>query len=476
MGYFITEQMKGTIVSDILTESQMNDYNERLMSYITEAYFGDSSLRQAQEYLSAFRADILKYNIYKGVTTNDNLIKFNREMEKIFGFYIFNLNVDLTRVMNAYTIPLGTKIGYDLKNKNKCTFDSKKGYRFDPKLQYVCTVNITYGLLKEERITDRELMAIILHEIGHNFQQVAYEYEGRGAGIFNTISDHWLVFVVIKSIIDEIIHDIQTGDAASLIVNVPAILLNIGLSANNEVEKIIYRCYYATMKEFPELVRSLDILDSMIKSILAIIGDIIGSIGYILSTLSLTSGISLLFNMAIAFLRVLNPFGLIDMKIGYDNEVFADQFAAMYGYETDMMNVFTKMTTVWHSSSAQENIDKIPILNYLVNAIWAPLDLIYERTDVHPNDKYRMTNTLEYLDQEIANTKDPRMKQYLKKKKAELNRIASAYDAIELPDESSKAVKVAFRDVFDKATHNKDVSRSIYGKTDMYKLTSKKFK
>lgn len=462
MGFFIN------------TESVHN--TKDITSVVTEAYFGDQILSKAQEYLSAFRADIIKSGGSRGTFTNKNRIAFNREMEKIFGFYVFDLCVHIDNKYAMWTIPLGTKIGYDLKNKNKCTFDNKRGYRFDPNLEYCCTVNITVPILLDKSISDREVMAGILHEVGHNFQQVAIDYEGKAGCIFNIVLDYYLAFVIVETIVDQLVGYAKIDSTKN-----PNLLSTVGggmLKANNYVEKAYLDAINMMGSRYPKTMRELDDINSMISTVLIVVKDCLDGFKYIKSIfkLAFTPGLYA-YEIFWMICKKANPLGLLGNKVSYDTERFADQFAAMYGYGIEDAGYIDKVTNKYGNSTIENVLANDIAFGYLVNAVIAPLKMLNDRLDSHSYDRERMSYILEYLDEEISNTGDPRMKQYLKKQKAQIARLIDDHKNVRLDYQKPHVVRIALDNIIDEllGDHN-DLSKTMYGKSQVYKLTDKKFK
>ena len=146
----------------------------------------------------------LSLNLQK---TNKDVLKFNRMVEKLFGFSSFALNISPNQTINAYT--WGTTV-FKSKEELKRMINSLKasantGFYHDSSsglVTGICTLNI--GLINCNDFTDEEIIACILHEIGHNF--------------FEAVTDkdcvYSLVFKIVKVLSDinrKINNNIITG-------------------------------------------------------------------------------------------------------------------------------------------------------------------------------------------------------------------------------------------------------------------------
>lgn len=106
--------------------------------------------------------------IKKNVIFSKKIENFNRLIEKAFKLEAFNLIVQISDSYNAYTVPIGVVI--DAPNANNLKVDSKSGFNYNYCKDSSLIVFIYSTLLFDMQFTDGEIMGIIMHEIGHNFQ------------------------------------------------------------------------------------------------------------------------------------------------------------------------------------------------------------------------------------------------------------------------------------------------------------------
>ena len=66
-------------------------------------------------------------------------------------------------------------IAENVKMSDMVMADKQNGYKFVPNNNFVLLVNIAYGLIADPQYTDAEIVAVILHEIGHNFADCIYD-------------------------------------------------------------------------------------------------------------------------------------------------------------------------------------------------------------------------------------------------------------------------------------------------------------
>lgn len=139
---------------------------------INEIYFGKTKEIQAiEDAIDHFRQKYMgKYNPYK-VNIDPEIITINRMFENQFGFGTFAFQIVPDPQYNAYTCPISYRFDvntYGIGNKENLLAD-RSTFKFNKEMDYACTVNITTGLIFNPNFTTEEVMACILHEIGHNF-------------------------------------------------------------------------------------------------------------------------------------------------------------------------------------------------------------------------------------------------------------------------------------------------------------------
>ena len=154
-----------------------SNYNNK-SQILNEVYFGTSpQLESIIKQLGVYRNKLMIDSVFKSYellirsnlkdcNRHPDLIKFNRMIEDFFGFNTFSLLVDSYSCENAYTFGVQYRANSDTRYRTKIT---KTGFRYDKDSDMCCFVYIFAGIIFNNNYTDREVMAIILHEIGHNF-------------------------------------------------------------------------------------------------------------------------------------------------------------------------------------------------------------------------------------------------------------------------------------------------------------------
>lgn len=152
-----------------------NIYEYRDNIIVNEAYVGKTPILEAiEKKIGELRKDI-KFSDH--LNRNKTLIEINRLFEKQFGMDIFALHIYNSMDYNGYTYSISNKFDVAEENESLSHFitgDNKNGYKYKPGNNLSVLVEISYGIMSSKEITDAEVLAIILHEIGHNFSNALY--------------------------------------------------------------------------------------------------------------------------------------------------------------------------------------------------------------------------------------------------------------------------------------------------------------
>lgn len=157
----------------ILTEEMIN--LRRCEIILNEAFVGKSyTLLEIEKEFNKMRSE--KLDFYSNISQHPNIIAINRLFEKQFGMHLFALKVDPTKEHNAYTMVIASNfdVAHYMDLPSMVTGTINEGFKWKENNGLCIIVNISYGLLSDPNITDAELVAIILHEIGHNFADALY--------------------------------------------------------------------------------------------------------------------------------------------------------------------------------------------------------------------------------------------------------------------------------------------------------------
>lgn len=366
--------------------------NEMTEEAILEAYFGTSKeLDDIITQLGVFRSkytDRFKYGMYfDDVNIDPDLLKFNRMVEDFFGFGTFSLIVDPRAIVNAFTFPIGTRIDTNIRANIRA---DKNGYKYDKSAGYVCISYIYTGLIFNDEFTDREIMSIIMHEIGHNF-----------SGTMSNL--------------------ITFTEFISKILFLPRIIIGILISITNPVSggRLTATTFNSTSDWYVNFMRKAREDDGLFSLLVRLgkgFGGIISDINTNINAVR-TPFVLLMPGVAIQIILkniIKNPLDLINLFSGYQNERIADNFPTMYGLGPDTVSAEKKMAEMDYGIDTKKAIMDTPILGHLYDLITLPIMAILQLTDPHPATPQRINNQLLILKKEIEKEKiDPKLKKEL---------------------------------------------------------------
>ena len=142
------------------------------MECLNEVYFGKKPIMPLQKQLSVFRKKLANKPVSSSTNIDSTIIKFDRLAESIFGFKNFALYIQPNHLPNAYAFPVDL---YADSEKEKMEIyqslvANPTGFNYSDAFTDVSLIiAIHSGLLDDKLYTDAELMAVLLHEIGHGF-------------------------------------------------------------------------------------------------------------------------------------------------------------------------------------------------------------------------------------------------------------------------------------------------------------------
>ena len=183
---------------------------------INEVYFGKTKdIQELQHYLTQWRANAYSSrNIINQYNSDPWRMKFEDKMCDIFGFANYELLVVPEKIVNACTYNIGIRFDITGGKLQKAVMTTKDGFKYDKSYKFSCITRVYEGIFLNDNINDNELLAIILHEIGHNFQEVMNEKSLAFTSIKKTI-------VIISHIISAISGNLQE------LVNLPFFIKSV---------------------------------------------------------------------------------------------------------------------------------------------------------------------------------------------------------------------------------------------------------
>ena len=375
--------------------------SQEIKQFVNEAYFGDKQLEPILQQLHKLREPYLEKDglftaFLNEFNTDPELFKLNRMLEDQFGFKTCSITLINNKIINGYTYP----ISYRDFGSGKNLVTTKNGFNFKPEAEYCLIIFVYSGCMLNPEFTDREIMGMLLHEIGHNFS--------------SALSDNLCS-----------IRDLQH------LINIPIALLQSLLLIKDGIYSFHYTTKVATninikfRKQYPELYNFID----KAKGSLNIISFIFREINDVLVNISiLTNPISMIINNITRIIKNnLNLNRLFFGLGGKKDEQIADNFATMYGYGPDN-NSFLYKAEELAPATATRNLKDTPFFGILQQMVIIPIECTVYALDPHPKSIYRAMDASKYLEMELNNsTCDPKMKKEIEKEIKELNKILNQY-------------------------------------------------
>lgn len=344
------------------------------MEVLQEVYFGKESVEPILKQLTVVRDKLAM----KPVTTTTNLdpeiLKLNRMVETVFGFNSFAFYIQPDHLPNAYAIPVDTYFSdTDKMRIRSALIANPSGFRYNANtmgvnISLIIAMNI--GALENPIFTDGELLATILHEIGHGFFEAVTDADGE--------------YTVAKKLVTSLSYALGCA--------------KINIKNGKKV--------------------TMDMIDKELSHISGYVGTLKNSL------IRLTGkakkkvfGESMAMNMT-------------KKRIAYTNEKFADTFAAMFGYAEECHSFDVKtMQYVYDTALGTKTYPKIvETIKMYKLYIKDLVSYAFNSQDEHPGELARIKTSVDYIKRELSKEGiDPKIKNQLLDQLNKLNKLIDDY-------------------------------------------------
>lgn len=337
------------------------------MDILNELYLGRAPVEPLRKQIAIVRAKFRNQHITPTTNQDPEILKFNRLVESIFGFHSFALYIQPDNIPNAYTFPVDNYYTEEDKVKIiKSLTASPTGFKYREAIEGLSAIiAINIGLINLDEVTDDEIMATCLHEIGHCF--------------FEAVTN--------------------PDNAYTSSRKLSSILLTVNKCALDKIKK-------GKQITIDAVNRDIDTFASSIKSIK-----------------------KSFFHLKKKIFRESMEDNMKKNRIAYTNEKFADNFAAMYGYGEECGSVDVKITSAIHKMVGGKPVKYPKLFETILmyNRYFEDLlQYIFNLQNEHPENLARMKTTADYLKREISKEGiDPVVKRELI---AELNKVNQLID------------------------------------------------
>lgn len=390
---------------------------------ISEQYFGKKS---EFDKLDSIFQDILitsenmnAVQLAKYVTNNKLHNKIEKIIKNEFNFKSVVISIQSGGgLINAYTLTFPSVFGTKEKINHGRLVKSENGIRFS-KPTGIITIVLNTEVFKVDGITARDITALLLHEVGHNFY---YEY-----GITNTMCT--LINMGIQVLLSVI-----SITPKQLINNINTIIINNEIMSTDFMKRIF--------SGITEITLNSKLCQNVIIPICTYIANGMNFIGIFANAITV-------------------PFRLFDILINqgskvlqmavngkeYRAEQFSDNFATSFGYGKDLIHVMKLFNKTTGNIYVDEFIKYNEILTKSLD-ILLNINLLVGYTDCHPSEVSRMIDQITYVEENIKHIKDPNKKKQMLK---DLENMKNEYTKFKKIIESDEYKDNILTNLFNKA-------------------------
>lgn len=385
-------------------------YNYRDNYIVNEAFVGKTkTLLEIEEQIGRVRENL---GFYKNINQSKEVLQLNRLIEKQFGVDVCAFKIYNSNIANAYTCVIGKRfdVAENYKMSEMVIADKQNGYRFKPGNNFCLLVNVAYGLITDTQYTDGEILAVILHEIGHNFADCIYDKI--------EVNNRDMMLKIKKIILESRLKLIFS------IVFIPIAIRNNKMlkDYNNENQNKKQRKFQS--KHY-----------GVIRSVLN------GMVG---KTKDFGTFINCVYSRLFGLDDIRAKKRIMDLR-GYktkarasldrQNEVIADKFAGIYGYGPEQATALIKLENT--PGSAEKFVNKLGGFGRRANEAYNDLIRDINDYDCHPQVIQRINEEIKLLENEIAKEDvDPKMKKVIQDQLNQLRKVIA--DNIKASEEFSK--------------------------------------
>ena len=400
---------------------------------VNEAYFGKSPrLVEIERNIKAIRSKFGTGNSLIGGAGLGGAVEQSAEWKKIrtlieeqFGFYSVSLILLRNAQLNACTYPI-TWTWDGSVDANKFLIVTKNGMRYSKEAKFCTIICITEGLLFNKDFTEGEIVGVLLHEIGHNFDTTVYKHVGS--------------FVFFSLVID-LMASIQFMDPVlflSTITTSTGIRRDISTGINEIMETKLW-AIYDTVNWILSI--PFTIVDKLLAPILKMFTYGSAAVTGVWATI-MTGGLS----------------AFIMLGGRYSSENFADKFAGMHGYGYEQITALRKMET--NSFGTESIIENIPLIGHAYGLYFIAAGMLAGFGEPHPVFSARVKSIIGVVSSDLKDKRiDKKTRDLIKK---DLDNINKSLDEYAKQDVSySKSVLRAYYEFLYKMYDKGDLRSTI---------------
>lgn len=374
--------------------------------FMMEAYLGKTeTLIQAEQVLGQLMT-LIKQEPLKDWTTHPLNKKLGDLLSQQFGFSSTYVKWIRTAraIPSVYTLFSSDVILYGRKDIEY--LGKKKGF-YDKGHNHTCYIMASATMVSQLNLTAEELMGILLHEIGHNFDN----------GPWMTFHQIWALLSQIASIFKVVTYVVPTEDGWEPVrqtVFNPAAIVNIAKTTNSGKE--ILKFVDDTFERILEWARPLKYFANFFNEIVSWVARF---------TEIFFSGLSFWITLPLSVILspVAHLYGLVSRK----TEQWADSFAAVYGYGGALGSALSKFSTTNTYSPKNDEFEIRRIGRDFV-MMYRALSGVLVGGATHGTIDTRIMSNIQFLEKEVEASGYPAsMKADMKQQIAEMKKVYEDY-------------------------------------------------
>ena len=334
--------------------------------------------------------DVLDLVLLKNVEHDPDWTRLVELLEEQFGFYSVTLTLyelipsGMGSMPNARTLPLHFDPVYMAKLRPNLKVDSKH-IRYDKKAKFCTLITVNPKLMFSKELTSAEVLAILLHEIGHNFEV---------ATLTATLPFHYIHLITVWS------QTLAYGNPFSIAL--------LGTLLLNPARKIFSDSYKEVQKDpvlsqiyaFMQYCFQYIILAGGFSIKMAIYFCIVRPFEQILPAVIFDNLTSIVHTIS-----SINPIQIAFAQLSYVSEKYSDSFVTLHGYGPEFASAMRKCHVMGDVFGIYEVIQTTPILGHIFGSNDWIFDHIMSVLDGHPDDATRMLTQVNVLEADLKNTR-----------------------------------------------------------------------
>ena len=394
------------------------------MKIVNEVYFGKTKeVLAIEQAIHDLRAPYVQ-DINQNFNINTYTPKINRDPNKrkladaicnAFGFTDALIQIQSTAIPNFGTESNSDCIDIGSKKLKRSLKSSKSGFRYDTSADIVFSVTMPTGILVNPDLTDAEITAALLHEVGHNFAPTI------SRGVYATSMFPAITWVSL--LVAELAETVLRGDsieytsinAVSNIITGAILQTNIGHKVRSDIDYAVTDVSQQINKQCPGIAMLIGGYMTLKSMVISAIQSLILAI----NSLYFAPYLLLPINALIKTIRN------IARPSGYEDEKFADAFATSYGYGIELNSFLDKFNDYMYSVGSLDQY--VPVFSAIKEVYMLPFTIVLSSLDEHPTDAARASHTIDQLKRELANDKS--LKPATKKKiEEDIKNIENLYE------------------------------------------------